>query len=165
MGKQYLFFSILGLAAVGLASYLNRQKKLLSSFGYKIKNATYLGSENGISTLEFKVEFTNTADFNIKVNRYEFDLIIDGKVVAKSIDNKEYNIPAKQSIVIPVIAKADTNLSLSAGIATIIDYFVDKTESSATLKGNLDVRAGIVTINNLPLDYTVSTSELTGGKF
>lgn len=154
--------TLIAAAGIGVVSYLNRQKKLLSSFGYKVAGVTYLGTSNNNTKIEIKMKFTNTADFNIKVKRYKFDLIIDNKIIARAQDNEEYDIPAKGSVVIPVIANADTNLSLSVGIATIINQLVDKTPGVGTLKGDLDIRAGIVTINNLPIDVTASTKDLLG---
>jgi len=160
--KKYWFITLLGAAGIVFATYINRQRNLLSAFGYKIKNVTYLGTSNNNTKIEVQMKFTNTADFNIKVKKYQFDLIIDNKVVAKASDDQEYNIPAKGSVIIPVVANADTNLSLSLGIATIINQLVDKTPGVATLRGSLDVRAGIVTINNLPIDVTASTSDFIG---
>jgi len=160
MERKYLFFTILGVAAIGLASYLNRQRKLLSSFGYELLTVTYLGTTNNLSKVEVKMKFTNTADFNIKVKGYEFDVLIDGKVIAKAAENKAYNIPAKQSVIIPVIANADTSLSISVGIATLIDQLVDSKTSTATLRGKLDIKAGVVTINNLPLEVSATTKDL-----
>jgi len=162
MERKYLFFTFLGVAGIALVSYLNRQRKLLSSFGYELLTVTYLGTTNNLSKIEVKMKFTNTADFNIKVKGYEFDVMIDGKIIAKAAENKEYNIPAKQSVIIPVIANADTSLSISVGIATLIDQFVDSTTSTATLRGKLDIQAGVVTINNLPLEVSATTKELIG---
>ena len=101
--KKYWFITLLGAAGIAFATYINRQRNLLSAFGYKIKNVTYLGTSNNNTKIEVQMKFTNTADFNIKVKRYQFDLIIDNKIVAKSSDDKEYNIPAKGSVIIPVV--------------------------------------------------------------
>lgn len=160
MGKKYLFFTLLGVAVVGVVSYLNRQRKLLSSFGYKLTGVTYLGTKNNITQLELKIKFTNTADFNIKVKGYKFDVVVDGSVIAKSSDNTVYNIPAKESITMPIIANADTNLSLSVGIATLVNQFVNSSAINATLRGNLDIQAGLVTINNLPVEFSATTKDI-----
>ena len=62
------------------------------------------------------MKFTNTSDFNIKIKGYKFDVLLDGKVIAKAEDNTVYNIPAKQSVIIPFIGNADANLSITLGI-------------------------------------------------
>jgi len=163
IGTKYILYGALGLAAAGTISYLVRQKSLISSFGYKIVSVTYLGTTNNLAKIEVKMKFTNTADFNIKVNGYKFDVLIDGKVVAKAEDNTAYNIPAKESVTIPFIGNADASLTLSLGLSSIIEHFVDSTPSTATLRGSLSIKAGIVTIKNLPVEVTTTTKELISG--
>jgi hypothetical protein len=40
MNFKYISFGILGITIIGIASYLIRQKKLLSSFGYNLLTFT-----------------------------------------------------------------------------------------------------------------------------
>ena len=160
MSIKQLSFGVLGLATIGTILYLVRQKKLLSSFGYEILGFTYLGTQNNIAKLEVKMRFTNTSDFNIKIKAYRFDVLIDGQIVAKAEDSTTYDIPAKQSVIIPFIGNADRNLTLSLGISSLIENFVDNTQSTATLRGTMDIKAGLVSINNLPIDVSATTTEL-----
>ena len=55
---------------------------------------------------------------------------------------------------------ADRNLTLSLGISSLIENFVDNTQSTATLRGTMDIKAGLVSINNLPIDVSATTTEL-----
>ena len=81
MNFRNISFGVLGLSLIGIVSYLVRQKKLLSSFGYEILTFTYLGTQNNVAKVEVKMKFTNTSDFNIKIKGYKFDVFLDGKVI------------------------------------------------------------------------------------
>tara|TARA_R100000908_G_scaffold43307_1_gene20301 strand:+ start:2460 stop:2963 length:504 start_codon:yes stop_codon:yes gene_type:complete len=160
MNFRNISFGVLGLSLIGILAYLVRQKKLLSSFGYEILTFTYLGQENNMAKVEVKMKFTNTSDFNIKIKGYKFDVLLDGKVIAKAEDDSVYNIPAKQSVIIPFIGYADANLSITLGISSLIENYVDSTQSTATLKGTINIQAGLVSIKNYPIEVSATTQEL-----
>jgi|TARA_R110000822_G_scaffold128530_2_gene264368 hypothetical protein len=161
MNFKYISFGILGITIIGIASYLIRQKKLLSSFGYNLLTFTYLGSENNIAKIEAKIKFTNISDFNIEIKGYKFDVLLDGKVIGKAEDdNTIYNIPAKKSVIIPFIVNADSKIAFSLSVSSIIENLIDSTQSKATLKGIVNVKAGLVNIKNLPIEVSATTKEL-----
>lgn len=160
MEKKHLIYAGLGVAVIAIISYLNRQRKLLQAFGYELLGVTYLGTTDNVSKLEVKMKFTNTADFNIQLKGYKFDVLVDNRVVAKAEGTEVYNIPAKQSVIIPFIGNADTKLTLTLGISSLIEHFVDSTQSNATLRGTVNIKAGIVSIKNLPLEFSATTEEL-----
>ncbi|MDA7669943.1 hypothetical protein N8587_01370 [Akkermansiaceae bacterium] len=160
MNFRNISFGVLGLSLIGIVSYLVRQKKLLSSFGYEILTFTYLGTQNNVAKVEVKMKFTNTSDFNIKIKGYKFDVFLDGKVIAKAEDNSVYEIPAKKSVIISFIGNADANLSLALGISSLIENFIDSTQSTATLKGSINIQAGLVSIKNYPIEVSATTQEL-----
>ncbi|MDB9959945.1 hypothetical protein OAD75_06120 [Gammaproteobacteria bacterium] len=160
MNLKYISYGFLSISAISVIAYLVRQKKLLSSFGYEILSFTYLGTKNNMAKVEVKMRFTNTSDFNIKIKGYKFDVLLDGKVIAKAEDNLVYNIPAKQSVIIPFIGNADANLSLTLGISSLIENFIDSTQSTATLKGTINIQAGLVSIKNYPIEVSATTQEL-----
>lgn len=159
--NKTLIYGGLGVLAVGGIAYYVRQSQLLSSFGYELISITYLGTQDNASKIEVKMQFTNTADFRIKIKGYDFDVFVgDTKVANAKDDTQEYILEPKQSAIIPFVGTADTSLSLSMGITALVGYFFNDLESNATLRGTIDIQAGIVTINNLPLEFSATTGEL-----
>ena len=160
MNLKYISIAVLSLSTIGVISYLVKQKRLLASFGYEMISFTYLGTQSNLTKVEVKIKFTNTSDFDIKIKGYKFDVLIDGKVIAKAEDSTVYNIPSNQSVIISFIGNADANLTLTLGLASLVQNFIDSTQSTATLKGSVNVQAGLVSINNFPIEESATTKEL-----
>ena len=160
-GKVKIAYSVIVVLVIGVAAYLYKQSKLLAAFDYKFKTLTYLGSSNNVADLQAVIEFSNKADFDITITGYRLDILLDNRVIGKATqDNTKLIIPAKQSANIPFLANADTSLTISLGVSSLIEHFVDGTPSGGAVKGNVSIKAGIVTIDNYPVDISTTTGEL-----
>ena len=154
-------YGVLGLLVIGVATYLYKQSKLLAAFDYEFKTLTYLGSNKNIADLQAVINFTNKADFDITITGYRLDILVDNRVIGKAAqDNTKLIIPAKKSSNIPFLANADTSLTISLGVSSLIEHFVDETQSTAGIKGTVGLKTGIVSIDNYPVDITTTTGEL-----
>lgn len=160
-GNFKIGLGLLGLVVIGVGTYLYRQSKLLAAFDYDFKTLTYLGSNNNVADLQAVINFTNKADFDITITGYNLDILVENRVIGRAImKNTNLVIPAKQSSNIPFLAKADTSLTLTLGVSSLIDYFVDETQSTAAIKGTVGIKTGIVSIDNYPVDISTTTGEL-----
>lgn len=147
-----------GLVAFGLYAY--RQSKLLQSICYDLLTMTYLGTQNGITTISSVLRFSNYADYPIKIKKYNINVSVDGVVVGTLNQTINQTIPAKGQKDVEFIAQGNFNQAFSVGLATIIEELVDGTSSLLSIKGTASISTGIVSVDNYPISYSTTTREL-----
>lgn len=113
----------------------------------KLKNISFTGAD-----LELKLNIDNPNNFNLLMNKLDYNFSINGTTWAKGLTQNTMNIKEKgeSAITIPV------SLSFSKMGRTIYNVIMGNEKLNYDLKGNLDVNSSLPLLGqvNLPIDQS-----------
>ena len=83
------FFKVIasGLLLWRVAQYIGRQKRLLETWDYKIRELRLLGFSGGQLKFNLAFDLMNNSGVTIRAGLFDFDVFIDGIRVGRAINN------------------------------------------------------------------------------
>jgi LEA14-like dessication related protein len=152
------FIGGIGLLGYGVYAYIQRQKKLLKDFDYKILGGKILSAELSNVSLELRIKFINKSDVEMVVNSFDLDFSFNDVVVGKLTDTDSFVIAAKGDSEIPMKIDFDPTIVLS-NILDIINLSTQGGDFFFGVKGSADIRSSFIK-TKVPIEFVTSWNEI-----
>jgi len=161
MSNNRLLLGGIGLIAGGLLIHLYTQYRKLSKIQYRVIGAKIKGLDRKGIDISIILDVDNTSDVDVTITGYDFDVMIDGRVIGNVRDNKNQYVRARGSSTIAI----NSNIPFRGGLALkeILDltskYLTDKDSIRLGYTGNIKVKQSFISFN-IPLSDSYNLAEL-----
>jgi len=153
MKKGAIIALIGGISCIGygLFHYFTVQKNLLTKFTYNILNVQFSNISLQNITANLLVRFTNSANFEVKVNKFYVDIYVNGVNVGYFVDSGVFTIVANGTSDIPITVSFNPTIVLT-NITSIASISLNLNDITIGVHGFAQVSSSFVNIT-IPVDY------------
>jgi LEA14-like dessication related protein len=148
----------IGLLGYGVFAYIQRQKKLLKDFDYKILGGKILSIDFNNVSLELTIKFINKSDVEIVVNSFDLNFSFNDVEVGKLTNTDSFVIAAKGDSEIPMKIDFDPTIVLT-NVLDIINITTQGGDFFFGVKGSANIRSSFIKAE-VPLEFVKSWNEI-----
>jgi len=160
LNKKHIIFGALGVAIIGVATYMATQYKLLKNACYVVAGA--IVNKLSLSQVKFTLllNVKNNSDIDFTITNQQYDVYVNEMLVSK-VDNPENTeIFSNGSTTFKINVDFNPQDLLKVGLENIEKLLLDKDKLVIEIVGKLSLRSGIVILNNYPIEERLTFKEL-----
>ena len=158
--KTLLAVGGLGLI-VGLVYHFKSEYDKIMQYTYKIDKFAVKSFDSSGMVFEMGIIISNPSDVMLKLQSFNFDILINGKYVTTVKNDIEQFVPAKSKS-IPIkcdIVITSTQVGLSDIGTWLQQSILDPSNLKITTKGVVSIDSGILSFGNIPVNITMSYAD------
>lgn len=159
--KNIIIASIIGgvgVLAYSIYHYIDKQKKLIEQFTYKIVGIQLGDFDLNIIKGSISVLFSSQADIEVEVKAFYLDFYFNQNKVGYLEEASSFIIPAKGSSTIDLDFTLNPQLVLGNAV-DIIDYTLNSKDADIYVSGYAKLKSGFINVT-LPIEYNTTLREL-----
>ena len=160
LNKKYLLFGAIGVALIGIATYVATQYKLLQNACFVVAGAIV----NKLSLAQVKftllLNVKNNSDIDFVITNQQYDVYVNEMLVSKVDNPEKAEILSNGSTTFKINVDFNPQDLLRAGLENIEKLLLDKDKLVIEIIGRLSLRSGIVILNNYPIEERLTFKEL-----
>jgi len=159
-GVKVALIGGLGVAIIGIMSYLAKQASLLKDACYTVVGAII--NEISFDNVSFKllIGISNKSDIDFTITKQNYNIYLNKMLVATIEKPDDMRVVANGKSTIGINVSFNPQDLLRQGIENIAFLIQNRKNMVVEIKGNLSIKSGIVTINDYMIDEKLSMAEL-----
>lgn len=161
MSNNRLLLGGLGILAGGLLIHFFTQYRRLKNIEYRVIGAKIKKiNKNGID-ISIILDVDNTSDVDVTITGYDFDVMIDGRVIGNVRDSKNQYVKARGSSTVAINSHIPFkgNLALKEILDLTSKFLTDKDSIRLGYVGSIKVKQSFINFS-IPLSDSYDLSEL-----
>src|SRR3990167_10572004 len=158
--KKIAIISGLGLAAIAVMAYLNKQTTLLKNACYTIAGAII--NEISLTRMIFTLilNISNKSDIDFVVTNQKYNIYVNEMLVAVIENKNDIKVNSNGMSTVNIEVSFNPQDLLQKGRQNIALLMQDKNNIIIDIKGFLSIQAGFINVKNYEIDERLSLQEL-----
>lgn len=163
--KKYIIISVIVilLATVAYFGYKQYTKAMNYCYNYNIKKSKVNSITSSMIDIDFAVDFKNNSDLEIKLQGYNFDILLNGVKVSQVSSTEPTSLKSNTftTIIVPIKISITSLLSKNLiNLQTAKDLISDRSKIIITIKGMVSGGLLGLSVKNMPLEIPYSLAEM-----